>query len=96
MAATTNSEVLVALTGDEIGLLREALDSYEYWEHRDTLPHDSGFITIMDDDDFEAQRKSYTGEDGEEMREAWEAVKAARALEKKLAQQAPAEAEATA
>lgn len=34
----------INLTVEEIETLIEALDSVEYWEYRDILPHDSGSI----------------------------------------------------
>jgi hypothetical protein len=74
-------EVEVALTRSDVALLRSALDSYEYWEHRDELPHDSGYITVQDDADFEAQCGVANGD----ANAAWFAVKQARALESKLA-----------
>jgi len=77
-------EITLTLTVDEIELLDSALDSFEYWEHRDQLPHDSGSITIIDQDDFYEQRVAGAILDEEEVDEAWEAVKAARALARKL------------
>ncbi len=76
--------ITVTLTVEELELIDSALDSYEYWEHRDELPHDNGHITIENEDDFDAQIVGYDEEDHGEMREAWKAVKAARALADKL------------
>ena len=75
---------LVDLSVAELGLLGEALDSYEYWEHRDQLPHDSGFITVMDDQDMDAVFADSDEDEVEAASEAWAAVKAARALATKL------------
>ena len=80
-------EISVPLTVAEIELLDSALDSFEYWEHRDQLPHDSGNITVEDDQDYEAQVTLGGRLDEDEMEsadEAWEAVKDARALARKL------------
>jgi len=79
--------ITVELTPDELELLKSALDSFEYWEHRDELPHDSGFITIIDDQDFETQITLSGRLDEDEIesaQEAWDEVKAARALDAKL------------
>lgn len=65
----------IDLSPEEIGILRSALDSAEYWEHRDQLPHDSGYILDPEPEDLEA----------EEAREAWEEVLAIRALDERLA-----------
>jgi hypothetical protein len=82
---TEERRITVVLTETELGLLIDALDSYEYWEHRDELPHDSGNITVLDDDDFEQNvRPNVFDDEAEEVQEAWEAVKASRALEDKL------------
>jgi len=83
-----SDKITIELDAAELALLREALDSYEYWEHRDELPHDSGFITVIDDQDYEAQVTlggRVHDEDMEAADEAWAAVKAARALDAKLA-----------
>jgi hypothetical protein len=64
----------IDLSPEEIGLLRSALESAEYWEHREQLPHDSGFITDPEPEDLR----------DEEAREAWEEVLALRALDARL------------
>jgi hypothetical protein len=64
----------IDLNPAEIALLRSALDSAEYWEHRDQLPHDSGYITDPEPEDLE----------DEEAREAWDEVQALRALDARL------------
>ena len=81
------SNITITLTPAEVELLDSALDSYEYWEHRDLLPHDSGYITIQDDQDYERQVTlggQLDEDETEAADEAWEAVKAARALASKL------------
>lgn len=78
------NERAVTLTMGEIALLQEALDSYEYWEHRDYLPYNSGHIMVMDDQDFEAHLRRADESLRESMREAWAEVKAARELTDKL------------
>lgn len=80
------ASVKIELTPDEIGLLIDALDSYEYWEHRDLLPHGSGFITVMDDEDFERQVVLGGGDQDEidAAVEAWQCVKEARKLTDRL------------
>lgn len=64
----------IDLSTEEIALLRSALDSREYWEYREDLPHGSGFI--------------YDPEPGsvEEQSEAWSEVQRGRALDARLAQ----------
>jgi len=84
LTRTSTEAVTLTLTLEELILLDEALDSYEYWEHRDQLPHDSGAVTIIDHDDFLQQRVDGLVADEEEVDEAWGAVKAARELARKL------------
>jgi len=68
----------IDLSPEEIAILRSALDSAEYWEHKDVLPHNSGYIL---DPAFMVEAP----EMDEEQREAWDAVLALRALDDRLA-----------
>lgn len=77
--------MIVDLAPDEIYLIREALESAEYWEHRDQLQHDSGYIT----DPTQADNGEWIDSDDnpldEEAQAAWASVLALRAVDTKLA-----------
>lgn len=64
----------IDLTEREIVVLRSALDSAEYWEHKDNLDHDSGYI--LDPEPGSEEEQS----------EAWEEVLEIRALDARLAE----------
>lgn len=64
----------IDLTPNEIALLRSALGSAEYWDHRDYLPHNNGYIIDPDESQL----------DTEEARDAWEEVQELRALDARL------------
>jgi hypothetical protein len=64
----------INLNAEEIAILRSALESAEYWEHRDVLPHDSGYILTPDPEDIEDPNA----------RESWEEILAMRALDERL------------
>jgi hypothetical protein len=63
---------VIDLSPEEVGLLRSALESAEYWEHKDDLDHDSGYI--IDPEPGSAEEQS----------EAWEVVQEMRALDERL------------
>ena len=60
---------LYALTDDEVGLLREALDSHVYWQLSDEVYRDSGFVS----------------DPGSDEPDKADEIKAANALDRKLA-----------
>jgi hypothetical protein len=64
----------IDLKPEEIAILRSALDSAEYWEHRDQLPVNSGYVLDPDPEDLK----------DESVRDAWEEVQALRALDERL------------
>ena len=64
----------IELSPEEIAILRSALDSAEYWEHKDALPHNSGYILDPEDYEIEGLKES----------EAWAEVLAIRALDTRL------------
>ena len=69
----------IDLALEEIAILRSALDSAEYWEHKDDLPHDSGYILnpdMLDPDDYDIAELKAS--------EAWVEVLALRALDERL------------
>lgn len=71
---------LIDLSPEEVTLLRASLDSYAYWEHRDELPHGSGFIydpDNLDPDEYDIEELKSS--------EAWKEVQAALALDERLA-----------
>lgn len=73
------------LTSDEIAILIEALDAYEYWQLGDTLPRDNGEVFIPGDLPPEEDR--YWGPDpdaGDAEAEAIEQVRACRGLAERL------------
>ena len=67
----------IDLSPEEIGLLRSALESTEYWEYRDVLPHGSGYIY-----DPESMVEPYTPD--EEQQEALDEIKTLRELDARL------------
>lgn len=68
--------MLVELSPEEIELLCSALESAEYWEHKDVLTPDSGYIMDPTPEELEF----------EDVAEAWEEVQAMRALAERLAE----------
>ena len=62
----------IELSPEEIELLRSALDSAMYWEHKDDLPVNSGYV--LDPEPGSEEEKS----------EAWQEVLAMRALDDRL------------
>ena len=64
----------IDLSPEEIAILLSALDSAEYWEHKDALPHNSGYILDPEDYEIEELKES----------EAWAEVLAIRALDTRL------------
>lgn len=79
----------IELTDDEIALLVEALDSYEYWELGDVLPRNNGMVFIPGDCVDEPDR--YWSDDHAvtaAQTEAIEQVRACRALADRLRQPA--------
>ena len=69
----------IDLAPEEIELLLSALDSAEYWEHKDQLPHNSGYIL---DPEYMVDAPKMD----EEALEAWEEVKRLRAIAERLQQ----------
>lgn len=71
---------LIDLSEREIEVLRSALDSAEYWEHKDQLPHNSGFILDPD------MLVDHTQEEIDAIKgsEAWQEVQEIRALDARL------------
>lgn len=70
----------IDLSAEEVALLRSALESAEYWEHKDDLPHDSGYIldpNMLDPDEYDIEEITAS--------EAWAEVLALRALDGRLA-----------
>jgi len=88
--------IAVELDTHELVVLIEALDADEYWSHRDDLPHDSGYISVIDDADYAEYRAQLDPDDHATADEAWASVKRLRALASRLnAAYAKAEAEAS-
>jgi len=63
---------VIDLSPEEIAILRSALDSAEYWEHKDDLPVNNGYV--LDPEPGSEEEES----------EAWEEVLAIRALSDRL------------
>ena len=69
----------IDLSPEEVAILRSALESAEYWEHRDDLPYNSGYILdpdMLDPDDYDIEELKTS--------EAWAEVLALRALDERL------------
>lgn len=71
---------VIDLSEREVIVLRSALDSAEYWEHKDDLDVDSGYVLDPE-----------PGSEAEQS-EAWEEVLEIRALDERLAELLPREA----
>jgi hypothetical protein len=75
--------VSVQLAPDEIHLLLEGLDAYEYWQLGDVLPRNNGMVFLPDDP--YAERYWPTDEaPSERQLEAIDDVRACRALAERL------------
>jgi hypothetical protein len=76
----------VVIDAADIEQILGALDSEEYWDNRDELPHDSGYITIGDNEEFAEYLEGLRPEDRDDAQEAWDRVKAGRELQKRLSE----------
>ena len=79
----SHDTIAVQLSVDEIHLLLEGLDAYEYWQLGDVLPRNNGMVFLPDD--LFAERYWPADEmPSEAQAEAIEAVRACRALADRL------------
>ncbi len=87
-------ELTVQLTQDDVALLVEALDAYEYWELGDSLPRNNGAVFIPGDLRPEDDRYWGTSSRPNEVEvEAIDRVRACRNLADRLAATSRDEAE---
>lgn len=76
-------EITITVTQDELHLLIEGLDAYEYWQLGDVLPRNNGAVFLPDDPDGDRYWAPDV-EPTEEQNEAIEGVGRCRKLMAKL------------
>ena len=79
----SHDTIAVQLSVDEIHLLLEGLDAYEYWQLGDVLPRNNGMV-FLPDDLFGERYWPADEMPSEAQAEAIEAVRACRALADRL------------
>lgn len=83
----TSRTYSIELTGDELSMLIDGLEAYEYWELGDRLPRNNGEVWIPGD--IEPERDRYWGPDPDpdaDQQEVIEQVKLCRGLAHRLRQ----------
>ena len=87
LGAVASPTYSIELTSDDLWLLVDGLEAYEYWELGDRLPRNNGEVWIPGD--IEPERDRYWGPDpspDDEQQEAIEQVKLCRQLAHRLRQ----------
>jgi hypothetical protein len=77
-------EVALRMSPEELRLLLEGLDAYEYWQLGDVLPRNNGLVFLPDD---EGAERYWSDEITDAQTQAIDAVRACRALAERLRSQ---------